>query len=60
MTGASSTNIRVFSKESVQLDGGSWEIIEDTQNELPLLLSVMRHPLTPSHGRSGVCLSQAL
>lgn len=37
MTGASSTNIRVFSKESVQLDGGSWEIIEDTQNELPLL-----------------------
>lgn len=37
MTGASSTNIQVFSKEPVQLDGGSWEIIEDTQNELPLL-----------------------
>lgn len=47
MTGASSTNIHVFSKEPAQLDGG-WEIIEDTQNEM-----VTRHPLTPSHGCSG-------
>lgn len=48
MTRASSTNIRVLSKEPVQLDGG-WEIIEDTQNEM-----VTRHPLTPSHGCSGL------